>query len=712
MENVGQKKYRKINSIQLLSLIVLCITTSLSTFGQNYEVLSPERGDTINADELFIALRIPPEDTGRIKRVTVMLDDAIDLSGLVRIKGDLLTIYYPSILNPHSYTIEVSVKYTDKKERYYVANWLFYVRNEKNERKKAIKDGEPVKPITTQIKGHLTISSRDVFLSGPGQELRQEPSSTRIVNLSVTPKVGNFEFPIKLRYNSLDVSTLQSRNRFLVGVRTKNQEVLYGDHYIHYDKLVFNGARVRGLKVTLGLNRQNTLSVVNGTVQRGIEGSIHQYNPTALPPSPLLSENSTYISPGVYKRNLLGVRLRTNPETKLSSIGLSFVKSKDEINSIQYAVAPKENIAFGTDYFQYFFKRKVKIDMGAAVSATTHDISGGVMSQQEINDTYGVEVNYDPNDYRQLITINSSTTPLGTRNLPFISWYVKARVKLKSNQLTIGSKKVGAGFMSFANPYLRTDRWELFARDRISLLKKKVNLTLDYKHFQNNLAELQTSTRFTNSMGGNLGLNISKKLPVVNLGYRFYLRHNSSDVFGNSASDDIVNSMNASINYQLKTGDYKHRFGLSFSQTNSEYAILPNNVNQYSYLSLNIQEQFPFKLNVGFQVSKILLSYYASPTQETQLENLYINANAKYRFAKDKVGLKIRFGNYISSLSDQSTSTRIQLAVGGDYKLSRAFQVQIEGGIAPFNSQDNPSEDYNETFIFIKLKYDFLFSKK
>jgi hypothetical protein len=701
----NQSNKRSYVSKTFICLAILLLPGFVIAQQTFYNVLSPERNSVIKPNELFIVLEIPKKDSGRVKSVSIKMNEETDLSGLAKIKGNLITVFYPGILNPHEHQIEVGVKYHDRKGTYYVAYFRFDVLNESKERRQNKRQEIPVEPIKKEIHGRVSVSSRDEMVKGDGAYLRQEPNSTRVVDLSVVPSIGKVSFPIKLRYNNNNTSTLQPRNRFQVGVRTKNQELLYGDHYLFFDKYILNGARVRGVRGAIGLQRNNTLYVVSGNVRNGIEGQLRPFDPTIVPPTPTLTEDSNYVVPGTYQRKLLGIRLQARAKNKLTRVGISFIKSKDQIGSVQHAAAPQENIGIGMDYRVYALKKRLRFDAGVAVSATTNDISTGARTREEIEEIYGVDINFNPKSYERIFTVNASTYPLMKKGLSSLLMHGRLTYKLPKNRFTVGAKKIGGGFNSFGNPFLRNDRFEWYVRDRISFLSRKINLTLGYRYFENDLSDNQRNTKYTSLINTGLQLAPNKKWPRINLGYRLHLRVSSKDVLTSTSGTDNISAAYMSTFYRFATGKYNHNVQLMLNQSKSEYAFSPNSGNEYLYGMFGVSEEFPFGLRADVRVGKTVVRY---DLKEADDSYMFYNLGARYTFMKGKAETYARYGNYSSAIAGINLpSVRTAVSLGFRYKIYKGIIGNIEAGIAPYRNEYDATKNYDETYFRIRLDYSY-----
>lgn len=678
---------------------ILC-STSIQAQELGWEPLAPEKDAKILPDEFFVCVPVPEGFKERIDKYRLMLDDEEDLSPLIQWKGNMLTLFYPNTLPSNEHTVELWVRFRENKEWRPAVIWSFEVRNPRLERRAAKRAGKVAQPMQWEVRGRLWLQSREERITGNGSYLRQEWARTREFGLNTAPRFGKIEFPIELFLTTDQRAFAQTRNRIRAGIRAPKWEFLAGDHTLAFDKFILTGARVRGLSARMRLQKRNRLDLVYGNVLMPKNGQSRTWNPSTMPVLPNMLADSTVIQPGTYQRKLLAVRLTSFSRNKRESVGTSFVKSKDIMSSILYGDAPKENIAAGLDHKVFFISKHMLLHYGIGISATTHDIAGGAASWQEIMDTYGVDIKIEPTNYTKYFTVNASTYPLKKENPSSYYLFADSRLKIKSNVLRFGARKVGAGFRSFANPYLRTDRIGFYIRDRQYFWKRKMRLQGGYRYFEDNLESNQSNTRYNNLLNGQFFLAPSDNLPNFTLAYREQLRNRTTHfVTGEGGTDRLTNWL-AGMGYRLKTKEYRHAANLTYN-TSSRTDPAGRDNTQYDYYSMSISEYLPNGASIDLQYGWSNISQ-----GEADFETNLYSAFLRWPVWQKRIMLTGYIGRNLNFLPEGGSAVRTHSYARGEYTFRKKLRGSIELGYAPFASATGLT-NYTEGYVVTQLQYDF-----
>src|SRR5690606_27151215 len=107
------------------------------------------------------------------------------------------------------------------------------------------------------------------------------------------------------------------------------------------DKLILTGIRMRGFSFTLK-SKNSSISYYQGEINQSIEGSIGHYNiGEGYVPSNIIND-SQYLVPGTYQRNMMAARLALGGKKGNFIFGINALKIKDDTASIRYGILPKD----------------------------------------------------------------------------------------------------------------------------------------------------------------------------------------------------------------------------------------------------------------------------------------------------------------------------------------------------------------------------------
>ena len=79
---------------------------------------------------------------------------------------------------------------------------------------------------------------------------------------------------------------------------------------------------------------------------------------------------------------MYGARMELGSPKDDIRVNASVFKAKDEVGSIQYGLAPKDNLVGGLDVVVKSFHKKLVVKAGAAMSILTTDITAGPITKR------------------------------------------------------------------------------------------------------------------------------------------------------------------------------------------------------------------------------------------------------------------------------------------------------------------------------------------
>ncbi len=527
--------------------ILFFLFSSFSLLAQNNAgILSPLPGDTVVSGQLLIFYRFPDS----VQVVPASVQVTIDLNKrtkLLKTVGNKISLLELEPLTPGYKIVRIEAK--SKKGKQLRAEWGFYVRGKTVTEIKGKKTPKPV------IRFDVETKSKFADVTGAGAELLQEPPSTQVLRLTGSFKTQKTEIPVKIHLTNFEDPSLQARNRFMVGFKTKRAGVILGDVYPQFQHLVLNNTRVRGASAYLRLNWLQ-MDAVYGTLRRSIEGVLRYYNslenPEYAPVNLQVIPNQNdsvimiqgyYTDSGTYRRNYFAGRLSLGSEKRNAWFRITMARATDDTTSINYGGAAAQNIVLGMAFDFMTKNRKFKLDMGLSSSMTTKDIRNGVATKEDFYNFYRMHLVFDPYDFRKLIVINT-TTNLETEHTPFLTWYVKSFLKTKNQHISVEARRIGSDYHSFGDPFLINDRLGAIFADRMRFLKNRLFVNLYYRYYKDNLTGICPATRYNNIVNASFSFKPADKLPGIVVGVNMYLRN-------------YVNKNNPETNYKNNVRNVK-----------------------------------------------------------------------------------------------------------------------------------------------------------
>ncbi len=664
----------------------------------DWKINAPFPESIITNQNLFVCLEIAKEyEFASATKAQVFLDNAL-LNGIAKVNGNKLTFFYPGYLRDGKHQLRVEVKIAHLKHTR-ITQWNFYVGRKDS----AGKGNVPMHKETWKLSGFIAADNRNEFLSGSGQSLRQEPASTRTLSIDAMAKYKDASIYTRGFLTSNNISGLQSMNYFAVGYRNKWLDAEAGDINPLCDRLVLGGVRMRGYKLRLKY-RSSSIQFYYGTLNQAIEGSLQLYIPgSGVLPTNLIND-SQYIVPGTYKRNIMAMHIETGNKSDNFKLGFTGLKVKDDIHSVQYGLAPKDNIAGGADLVIKMIHRSVIIQSGIAGSIYTDDISNGPLDRKSLDSIYNIKLGFEPETYRNIIILNSSTIPTSLSGSDYISYYSQLNYNNKYQNFSFEYRKNGPLFTSLGNPFLRNNYDGFSAGDRFSLFKRKINIDLRYQNYNNDLNLSLPSKVNTVMYNGNLFINPGKYWPSIMFNYLTQLRNGSTYSDGLPAVNETVDNYMLNINLSRRFWNIGHNFRLMLNMNDRKDRV--NALGGFTMYNImfGLNESISNNLNINADIGKALIKGDSSITVSNI--NTY-NLSIDWRIKPGKYYTSLAFSNNTALATALSNpSYRLSLIARFGYKFYKGMGIDIEGGYQPYRDQTNSTNNYNDAYIYIRYSCD------
>jgi hypothetical protein len=547
-------------------------------------------------------------------------------------------------------------------------------------------------------------------VTGKGASYRQEPASTRTVMLDMKAKYKDLEIPIRIFATSDQYPGILPRNYFQVGLHYRWLQFDYGDLNPSLDQLVVSGVRVTGLGMKIRIKKNTIQAFYGDMVRNGIEGSLNTYKPgSGYIPTGRVND-SQYISPGVYKRWMAAMRFQVVSTDETIHVGLTAMKAKDEVNSIKYGLMPKDNIAIGLDASVNVFKKRVTISGGMAGSILTNDISYGPLNKQLVNSAFNLGIKYDFDKLKDLIVINSSTLPGSSKGIDdAMAFYAQIIHTKGSHSFNIDYRSYGPSYYSLGNPYLRNNYKGVSVTERFGMLKRKLGFSLNYQNYVNNLNSALAFNVNTTVYNGSAFVNVSPKIPSIVFSYMRQQRNSLS------FNPKIIANVNDRVDYYMANLTYHLPFkGIvqpnirgTFVVNNREDLINPQyKSNMYNYLA-GAGISIINRINLTMDGGRTVITDY----QKRELANLFTYSIFGEWQIKPKViftSMGISNNKALASLyTPESTRMSYIFRVGA--RFLKGMGIDVEGGYTPYKEAVSNLNNYDETYVYVRYKYNFSF---
>ncbi len=554
--------------------------TILEEEQQQILFLSPEPGQTLDQEDLFISVSLLRADTTVMLRSTKIRIDDIDVTAGAVFSEDLI-VYIPEnhglVLTPGFHTVRVVI-FDQNGKPASTAEQTFVIRGTGAE---LFTTPMPVRGFTYSMT--LNVESRH-------EQIRNTGTWFNRVGATFKGKTGIVGFTSNLFLTSDEQSDRQPQHRYYFGVETPWVKAGYGDHYPVLPELILNGRRVRGLQTTaqygiLGLD----LSL--GQISRGIEGRLFRSFPADSFSVEFRRDSTAAFGQvdsttwgkfgyGTYARNLFAVRPSVG-DRETWEIGFSWLSARDDPGSIRYGISPKENVVLGTDFVARFDDRRIEVSGQAGISAYNTDISSGSFSDAYIDSVYTSDAKQIKTlrDYAgNFITVNDNFRPLTLHGLPTLAYELGVGLNYFDNVFKFTYLYRGSDYTSFGQSFLQTDIRGFSLVDRARLIDNQLYLTLGYERLQDNTAATKVGTTVFSNFNIAATYLPRRDIPTVTVGFSRYDNDNGLGVSGRdslSAVDNATNRVYVQSSYDFLLGA-RHTASLSFSTSNRADASIRN----------------------------------------------------------------------------------------------------------------------------------------
>jgi len=655
-------------------------------------ILSPTEGETLPLDELFISVslvRVP--EIVDVANSKIILNGE-DITSKVTFSGDLLLFYpdnFPGTVKTGSQKMEIKT-YDKEGNLYHSTSRKFSAVGI---------GGIPDRSRKYKYSGSVVGEVRNEYFN-------TESTLYNNIGLTLSGEMDAWRIRGYGYLTSEENTSLQPQNRYSL---TLSNNWLYfrgGDSYPRYTNLLLNGKRVRGVDAKLDYD-EFSLQGSYGQIRRSVEGILletYSSDNTPLVSNVIRIDSSKYGDPygrvefGLYERDLLSGRLAFGSSNDIL-VGLSFLHSKDDVQSIDFGLKPRENLVAGIDLGMSFDNRSIVFKGEAAMSVLNSDITTGSFTDEQIDSIYSSEgiQGGDSETFKQLsntfgsiMTVNQFIEPLNFTELSSLATEGTIELNYYSNRLRGSYIYRGSQFISFGQEYTRTDVQGFNINDRIHLAKNQLMVTLGYENLHDNLQKTKLYTTTFQTFRISASLSLLANAPYLTIGY--IRNENSNGVEPEDTLrinvDDVTNRFSANIGYDFNL-KVRHNTTLGF--------MASQRVDDGHYRSDADYMSTSFTFNsfwTGNFLTFLNIIYYNSEIALVKYTYLTISAGGKYRLLDNNLELSLfyspSFGDFERQSVDFITSyqliqnlwLRLQMRY---YKMSQGYNNSVAGLTVRYN---------------------------
>ena len=621
--------------------------------GDGVVVITPEPDEVIYTDEFLLTVSFFQYSARVDKERTKLYLNAWDVSRYTKVYDEFLT-FSPRRVPPgrHKLTLELydqSGRLITKKE------WHF----------DAVQRKGPA-PVSREfaIDGNAFAESRS-------EELLDGLQSNHYARggLNLTGSTEQFAFGTRLYLSNQEKSTVQPINRYTGWAQANFWNGRYlrltgGDTYPQLNPFLLNNIFLRGFYGQLALKFIN-FDLATGRTRRGVEGR------AANPADP-----TSVARPGTFQRDIFAARTSFGARENFQ-LGLTVVKGKDDVNSIQVGNNPEESAGAGADIYIASNNKRLILEGSFNLSSYNPNIVDGKDLPLDTLEKLNVDIPENLYDLATgIITVNQYLIVI-----PGQSYHGQMRLNMLNNQFSIAYRYVQDQFHSLGQPYLLRDNKGFAITVNIRLFQNQLFLNLRYQQYENNLRDVKSATTENRTIGFNVSYFPLRNLPSLTFGYNNYQRNNNA---GTSTltfpEDNQTNTINFSTSYAFLLSNLRNRFTvnvLNYNRNDDTAFGIDNLSNTLSFI-LQTRYNIPLKTNLEFTFQQTENTAAQSSSGDLAVNSF--GAGAEYGFKR------------IFSQEDD-----LSISATGRMGLVESSVTSTTGGTTLF--------DYNRSFLNGRLIY-------
>jgi len=460
-------------------------------------ILSPEPGERVPADQVLVAVTLPPTVSAADSLAISVHVGSRDVSAEVERSGGVVTWRPREPLPAGPHRVVITARRSDGVGMPR-AEWTFTVAPGA---RLAGPTGVPrPRPSPALPHGSIVMEGGGNSVSGPGGAFRREEDfAPRMwVNAGGQLRPG-WRYSFRGHLSGYETATRQPVNRFRADLHIPGLSLAVGDVNPVLHDVILSGRRVRGGQLDLRAGFAG-LSVVAGQTVRAIPGALDPLDPARIERR------------GTYEQDLLAVR----PSLRLGvfRLGLTVMHARDDVGSIpalrtlppaadsgtfSAIPAPRDNLVAGLDASLRLAGGRMVLQYENAASLLARDITFRPRTQRELDSLFvaaGAEPpGLDPASWDRFFILNASLLPLDPRDLTSTAHQARASVRAGGHLFSAEWRSIGMDYQTLGHPGLQRDWRGLRVRDSFSMFGDALFVTAGYEQDRDNLDGSAPATR-------------------------------------------------------------------------------------------------------------------------------------------------------------------------------------------------------------------------
>lgn len=442
----------------------------------------------------------------------------------------------------------------------------------------------------------------------------------------------------------------------------------------------------------------------------------------------------------------------------------------DQVNNINGSIRfkdnewggnnPVDNLVAGLHLGSAFDEQRLKVEFSWNFSLYNRNIWNGAMTKAEMDtalddtlDGYiGTQYENDgsivsgstlanlddipnPTNYENIFTINAFMTPLvpvdalsykaapvtTIVNMPSSAFNLKLSGHYYLNNFSIEYRQVGPEFVTLGNPYLTKNIREFIAMNRISLLDRKLSLSMSFNHRDNKILKNPSNPLVTNTFSLGISLLPGPDAPSFTFNIQSIGKDNErKEKFENIGGIRVdkreeyrtINSL-VSVNYPFQAGRIKNNFVINYNEIKNTDMLIDDRASGYVFPKMDMKSYSgsltsqPFGslrtvLNYSRSESAVLV-YFENTPSKVPLVWVSYGLSGQYALLNNK--LRLLSALFILNSEGVLDNSIYSLRGGSEYTVFDGLIASLSGNIQM--NRQKKEFDLTNSGVILSLRYRF-----
>ncbi len=335
-----------------------------------------------------------------------------------------------------------------------------------------------------------------------------------------------------------------------------------------------------------------------------------------------------------------------------------------------------------------------------------------MLTKAEADSTFGITLPFDPEEFENVLVINSSTTPMDFSGSPNLAVQGTARADFSGNRLELRFRRIGESYYSLATTTLPQDYQGIRIRDAISMPDRGLRLSAEFETYHDNLAGDSEHTLTTRVYGGNIFFRPrgAGGITRLNTGLRLLEQGNGDSTESEGVQNQTLYlSLGGGLHFPIRR--FSQQLNLNTHTSHRRDDISESGETRGLNLFLESRTRFPDRpLTLGLLAGRTTNRYpgLAGTDGTLGLDANFTTLQASISYFASKLPLRLSWrrvngdGNMSGANSSRSTFN-----LSAEYRLDLGVAITGRVGHARFDDESDANLDYDEAYLGLGLEQRF-----